>query len=68
MKIALDPTLFHHDYELLEFPWVVVDLGYDYLQLTPHRECPVSDQLPLSFEPSLAPRPPRCSSASRPPE
>src|SRR3981189_2722993 len=38
MKIALDPTPFHHDYELLDFPRVVADLGYEYLQLTPHRD------------------------------
>ena len=38
MKIALDPTPFHHDYELLEFPRVVAELGYEYLQLTPHRD------------------------------
>ena len=38
MKIALDPTPFHHDYELLEFPRLVADLGYEYLQLTPHRD------------------------------
>jgi myo-inositol catabolism protein IolH len=38
MKIALDPTPFHHDYDLLEFPGVVADLGYKYLQLTPHRD------------------------------
>ena len=38
MKIALDPTPFHHDYELLEFPRVVADLGYEHLQLTPHRD------------------------------
>ncbi|PXX02455.1 hypothetical protein C8E89_104323, partial [Mycolicibacterium moriokaense] len=37
MKIALDPTPFHHDFDLLEFPRLVADLGYDYLQLTPHR-------------------------------
>ncbi|SBS79501.1 hypothetical protein MHPYR_80090 [uncultured Mycobacterium sp.] len=24
----------HHDYELLEFPRLVADLGYEYLQLT----------------------------------
>ena len=34
MKIALDPTPFHHDFELLEFPSVVADLGYEYLQPT----------------------------------
>ncbi len=38
MKIALDPTPFHHDYQLLEFPKLVADLGYQYLQLTPHRD------------------------------
>ncbi|BBY61996.1 hypothetical protein MHEL_02390 [Mycolicibacterium helvum] len=38
MKITLDPTPFHHDYELLEFPRLVADLGYEYLQLTPHRD------------------------------
>ena len=38
MKIALDPTPFHHDYELREFPQLVADLGYEYLQLTPHRD------------------------------
>lgn len=38
MKIALDPTPFHHDHALLEFPRLVADLGYEYLQLTPHRD------------------------------
>ena len=38
MKIALDPTPFHHDYALLELPRVVAELGYEYLQLTPHRD------------------------------
>ncbi|KQQ26989.1 sugar phosphate isomerase/epimerase family protein [Frondihabitans sp. Leaf304] len=38
MKIALDPTPFHHDYSLLELPQKVRDLGYDYLQLTPHKD------------------------------
>ncbi|OIH98178.1 sugar phosphate isomerase/epimerase [Curtobacterium sp. MCBA15_001] len=37
-KIALDPTPFHHDLSLLEFPQKVADLGYEYLQLTPHRD------------------------------
>lgn len=36
MKVALDPTPFHHDYSLLELPGVVAELGYEYLQLTPH--------------------------------
>jgi len=38
MKIALDPTPFHHDYDLLDFPRLVAELGYEYLQLTPHRD------------------------------
>lgn len=38
MKLALDPTPFHHDYPLLELPRVVADCGYEYLQLTPHRD------------------------------
>ncbi|WP_345375299.1 sugar phosphate isomerase/epimerase family protein [Frondihabitans cladoniiphilus] len=38
MKIALDPTPFHHDYSLLELPGKVADLGYEYLQLTPHKD------------------------------
>lgn len=38
MKIALDPTPFHHDYTLLEFPQLVADLGYEHIQLTPHRD------------------------------
>jgi myo-inositol catabolism protein IolH len=36
MKIALDPTPFHHDYPLLELPAVVADCGYEWMQLTPH--------------------------------
>lgn len=38
MKIAQDPTPFHHDYGLLELPKVVADLGYEWIQLTPHRD------------------------------
>jgi myo-inositol catabolism protein IolH len=38
VKIALDPTPFHHDHVLLELPRVVAELGYEYLQLTPHRD------------------------------
>jgi hypothetical protein len=38
MKIALNPTPFHHDYGLLDLPGVVVDLGFENLQLTPHRD------------------------------
>lgn len=38
MKIALDPTPFHHDHDLLEFPRIVADCGFDSIQLTPHRD------------------------------
>ena len=38
MKIAQDPTPFHHDHALLDFPGVLADLGYEYLQLTPHAD------------------------------
>lgn len=44
MKIARDPTPFHHDYEfhqdheLLEFSPPVAELVYECLQLTPHRD------------------------------
>lgn len=38
MKIALDPTPFHHTHSLLEFPRVAADLGFKYLQLTPHAD------------------------------
>jgi myo-inositol catabolism protein IolH len=38
MKIALDPTPFHHSNSLLEFPRLAADLGYKYLQLTPHKD------------------------------
>lgn len=36
VRIALDPTPFHHTHSLLEFPRVAADLGYQWLQLTPH--------------------------------
>lgn len=36
MKIALDPTPFHHSHRLLEFPALAADLGFEHLQLTPH--------------------------------
>ncbi|MFJ4172353.1 sugar phosphate isomerase/epimerase family protein [Paenarthrobacter sp. NPDC089714] len=38
MKIALDPTPFHHSHSLLEIPRLAADLGYKYLQLTPHKD------------------------------
>jgi myo-inositol catabolism protein IolH len=36
VKIAQDPTPFHHDHALLDLPRVVADLGYEWIQLTPH--------------------------------
>lgn len=36
MKIALDPTPFHSTHSILEFPRVAADLGFEWLQLTPH--------------------------------
>jgi myo-inositol catabolism protein IolH len=36
LKIALDPTPFHHTHKLLEFPAVAAELGFKYLQMTPH--------------------------------
>jgi myo-inositol catabolism protein IolH len=38
VKIAQDPTPFHHDLALLDFPGHVADLGYEWIQLTPHRD------------------------------
>ena len=38
MKIALDPTPFHHSHALLEFPKVTAGLGYEWMQLTPHAD------------------------------
>lgn len=38
VRIALDPTPYHHDHSLLEFPDVAARLGYEYLQLTPHAD------------------------------
>ncbi len=36
VRIALDPTPYHHNYSLFEFPDVAARLGYEFLQLTPH--------------------------------
>jgi len=36
VKIALDPTPFHHTNSLLEFPEVAARAGYEWLQVTPH--------------------------------
>lgn len=38
MRIAQDPTPFHHEHGLLDMPGVVADLGYEWVQLTPHRD------------------------------
>ncbi len=38
VKIALDPTPFHHTHTLLEFPKLAAELGYKYLQMTPHAD------------------------------
>ena len=38
VKIALDPTPFHHSNSLLEFPAIAAELGYEYLQMTPHAD------------------------------
>ena len=38
VKIALDPTPFHHTHSLLEFPKVAAELGYKYLQMSPHAD------------------------------
>lgn len=36
VRIALDPTPYHHDFGLLDFPDIAARLGYEHLQLTPH--------------------------------
>ncbi|MFV0427042.1 MAG: sugar phosphate isomerase/epimerase family protein [Beutenbergiaceae bacterium] len=36
VRIALDPTPYHHDVGLLDLPDVAARLGYDTIQLTPH--------------------------------
>ena len=38
VKIALDPTPFHHSHSLLEFPEVAAKAGYEWLQVTPHAD------------------------------
>ena len=38
VRIAQDPTPYHHDFSLLEFPEVAARLGYEHLQLTPHAD------------------------------
>lgn len=36
VRIAFDPTPLHAYHELLEFPDITAELGYEYMQLTPH--------------------------------
>jgi len=36
VRIALDPTPYHHDAGLLDFPDITARLGYEHFQLTPH--------------------------------
>ncbi|MGV1034008.1 MAG: sugar phosphate isomerase/epimerase family protein [Microbacteriaceae bacterium] len=38
VRIALDPTPYHHSHSLLEFADVTARLGYDAFQLTPHAD------------------------------
>lgn len=38
VRIALDPTPYHHDHALLDFPEVAARLGYEHLHLTPHAD------------------------------
>ena len=38
VRLALDPTPFHHTHTLLEFPRVAAEHGYEWLQLTPHAD------------------------------
>jgi myo-inositol catabolism protein IolH len=36
VKIALDPTPFHHTHSLLQFPEAAARAGFEWLQVTPH--------------------------------
>lgn len=38
VRIALDPTPYHHTHALLEFPDVAARLGFEHMQLTPHAD------------------------------
>lgn len=38
VRIALDPTPYHHDAGLLDFPDIAARLGYEHFQLTPHAD------------------------------
>ena len=46
VRIALDPTPYHHDFGLLDFPDVVARLGYEHFQLTPELTRQFLGQLP----------------------
>jgi myo-inositol catabolism protein IolH len=39
MRIAFDPTPLHATHAFLDFPRVTADLGYQWIQLTPHVDC-----------------------------
>ena len=36
MRIAFDPTPLHSTHSFLEFPRVTAELGYEWIQVTPH--------------------------------
>lgn len=38
MKFTFDPVPFHHTHTLLEFPQVAADLGFEWIQMTPHAD------------------------------
>ncbi len=38
MRIAFDPTPLHSTHSFLEFPRVTADLGYEWIQLSPHAD------------------------------
>ena len=38
VRIALDPTPYHHDAALLDLPDITARLGYEHFQLTPHAD------------------------------
>ena len=38
MRIAFDPTPLHSTHSFLEFPRVTADLGYEWIQLSPHTD------------------------------
>ncbi|GAB3402841.1 sugar phosphate isomerase/epimerase [Schumannella luteola] len=48
VKIAYDPTPLHSEFEFLEFPRVTAELGFEWIQLTPH-----PDFLPFFHHPRV---------------